>query len=405
MSTQLLLRESSEDSTMYIRDWRKALRSPPSYKVGNRTLRFRTHFVWILVALACLVLVLLYVGPVSKYQDTGASTNWAAAPSLNPTYNYTYPLSAPIITNGLQTYRIGIIADLDTESKSKGEKNVWRSFLKKGYLKYHPTKETIVVSWDKGDDTELTSSYALKDRGMELSELVTFNGKLLSFDDRTGLIYEIINGRVAQPWLLLMDGDGHTTKGFKAEWATVKDHVLYVGSMGKEWTTPEGDFVNNNPMFVKVVSPNGEVRHLNWVGSFKAIRSAMDITWPGYMIHESGMWSQLHRRWYFLPRRCSKEPYNETRDEFMGCNALIECEEYFKTVRVIPNGDTSKPTHGFSSFKFIPGTDDRVIVALKTEELKGKTSTFITAFTTSGKTLLPEERIPTDYKFEGIEFI
>lgn len=42
---------------------------------------------------------------------------------------------------------------------------------------------------------------------MELSELVVFNGRLLSFDDRTGIIYEILNDR-AIPWVLLMDGDG-----------------------------------------------------------------------------------------------------------------------------------------------------------------------------------------------------
>lgn len=42
---------------------------------------------------------------------------------------------------------------------------------------------------------------------MELSELVTFDGKLLTFDDRTGLIFEIIN-TMAIPWVLLLDGDG-----------------------------------------------------------------------------------------------------------------------------------------------------------------------------------------------------
>lgn len=42
---------------------------------------------------------------------------------------------------------------------------------------------------------------------MELSELVVFDGKLLTFDDRTGLIFEIVNDK-AVPWLLLLDGDG-----------------------------------------------------------------------------------------------------------------------------------------------------------------------------------------------------
>lgn len=141
---------------------------------------------------------------------------------------------------------------------------------------------------------------------MELSELVVYNGKLLTFDDRTGFVYEIINDKIV-PWIMLVDGDGHTMKGFKSEWATVKEQTLYVGSMGKEWTTGEGDFESYDPMYVKAVSMNGEVKHLNWVDNYKTIRSIMDITWPGYMIHESGVWSSENRKWYFLPRRCSRE--------------------------------------------------------------------------------------------------
>lgn len=50
-----------------------------------------------------------------------------------------------------------------------------------------------------------------------------------------------------------------TNKGFKSEWATVRDQVLYVGSMGKEWTTADGLFQNNNPMYLKAVTTKGEV--------------------------------------------------------------------------------------------------------------------------------------------------
>jgi soluble calcium-activated nucleotidase 1 len=35
------------------------------------------------------------------------------------------------------------------------------------------------------------------------------------------------------PWVLLNDGPGNTTKGFKAEWMTVKDQHLHVGGLGK----------------------------------------------------------------------------------------------------------------------------------------------------------------------------
>lgn len=193
--------------------------------------------------------------------------------------------------------------------------------------------------------------------------------------------------------------------GFKSEWATVKDDTLYVGSMGKEWTTAAGEFESHSPMYVKAISPSGEVRHLNWVDNFKAVRGAVDINWPGYMIHESGEWSVVRQRWYFLPRRCSKDRYNETRDEVMGCNVLIECDEQFHKVHVVRVGELTHPTRGFSSFKFVPGTEDRTIVALKTEEYNGKTSTYYTVFTVEGKVLVPDTQIETELKYEGIEFV
>ena len=58
----------------------------------------------------------------------------------------------------------------------------------------------------------------------------------------------------AIPRWILTDGNGYHAKGFeaphvrraanrgrfKAEWMAVKDEQLWIGGMGKEWTTPEG---------------------------------------------------------------------------------------------------------------------------------------------------------------------
>lgn len=69
--------------------------------------------------------------------------------------------------------------------------------------------------------------------------------------------------------------------GFKAEWLAVKDEHLFVGGLGKEWTTTSGKVVNNNPEWVKVVGYNGEVQHENWVPNYNALRSAAGIEPPG----------------------------------------------------------------------------------------------------------------------------
>lgn len=79
--------------------------------------------------------------------------------------------------------------------------------MKKGYLSYNPLTKSVVVTWDKADPIRLTTQFSLKDRGLELSELVVFDGRLLTFDDRTGIVFEIVGEKV-YPWQMIMDGNG-----------------------------------------------------------------------------------------------------------------------------------------------------------------------------------------------------
>uniref|UniRef100_A0A1B6DEG1 Soluble calcium-activated nucleotidase 1 n=1 Tax=Clastoptera arizonana TaxID=38151 RepID=A0A1B6DEG1_9HEMI len=123
----------------------------------------------------------------------------------------------------------------------------------------------------------------------------------------------------------------------------------------------------------------------------------------GYIIHESGVWSHVHKRWFFLPRRLSKLRYNDETDERMSTNVLLSTDHHFSRIQTTYIGEVS-PTHGFSTFKFIPNTDDSIIIALKTEEELGRTATYIMAFHVDGKILLPETKV-ANLKYEGLEFI
>lgn len=62
------------------------------------------------------------------------------------------------------------------------------------------------------------------------------------------------------------------------------------------------------------------------------------------------------------------------------------------------------PVRGFSSFKFLPDSRDSIIIALKTEEYQGRTSTYILAFSIDGTIVMSETKV-VDKKFEGLEFI
>ena len=123
----------------------------------------------------------------------------------------------------------------------------------------------------------------------------------------------------------------------------------------------------------------------------------------GYIIHEAAVWSEIHKRWFFLPRRASKEIYNEVDDEKKASNVMFVVDENFETIEVRKVGSLN-PTHGFSSFKFIPGTGDRIIAALKSEEDNGRIASYILAFDVNGKILMPEMKIG-EVKYEGLEFV
>ncbi|XP_037546164.1 soluble calcium-activated nucleotidase 1 [Nematolebias whitei] len=315
-------------------------------------------------------------------------------------YNDTYPLSPQEKTWDGVRYRIGVIADLDTASRSSKDQT-WFSYMKRGYLTISDSTDRLKVEWD-AEAVMLESNLAEKGRGMELSELVAFNGHLYSVDDRTGVVYRIQGSRVI-PWVILPDGDGSVSKGFKAEWLAVKDEHLFVGGLGKEWTTTSGEVVNNNPEWVKVVGYNGEVQHENWVPNYNALRSAAGIEPPGYLIHESAAWSKRHQRWFFLPRRASHEHYEETADERRATNLLLSCPADFSHITTQRVGPLNL-AHGFSSFRFVPNTDDQIILALKSEEDAGRIATYIIGFTLDGRLLLPETKIG-DVKYEGLEFI
>nr|XP_034313922.1 soluble calcium-activated nucleotidase 1 isoform X2 [Crassostrea gigas] len=303
-----------------VHEWMNAIRRPTPYRVGNARLHLKTRtLVYSVMFLAAVIILMIFIIPSRR---VSRETCIDEGIHLETNYDYTYPLSPPQkIGDGLM-FKIGLIADLDQNSKSDKKKNTWISYLH---------------------------------------------------------------------------------EGFKSEWATVKNNRMYVGGLGKEWTSIEGVVENLNPQWVKSIGPGGDVRHEDWHVYYNNMKKAADIQFPGYIIHESGGWSEIHQRWFFLPRRASHLRYTEKEDERRGTDLMFIANEKFTDIKVKHIGELSK-TRGFSSFKFIPETNDQVIVALKSEEVSGKIASYLTIFKIDGKIILKEKYVG-DVKYEGIEFI
>eukprot|EP00002_Diphylleia_rotans_P030317 TRINITY_DN621_c0_g2_i3.p1 TRINITY_DN621_c0_g2~~TRINITY_DN621_c0_g2_i3.p1 ORF type:complete len:269 (-),score=66.83 TRINITY_DN621_c0_g2_i3:208-1014(-) len=251
---------------------------------------------------------------------------------------------------------------------------------------------------------EIFTGISRKGRGAEMSELIFYDGNLLTFCDSTGLVFRVDGDRLFLR-LAIADGNGKEEKPFKTEWATTKDGLLHVGSMGKEWVQ-DGQVLHHNMEWIKVIDTCGVIRNLDWTENYQALRRAVNCTSPGYLSHEAVAWHPQRQRWIFAPRRASTDtPYSEGADENLGTNLLLLADETFTDIQVHTAGELRMDI-GVTSIKLIPNTD--VIVALKVYERANESfKTWLTVFDVEGNILSdpPLILIDSEHKFEGIEFV
>jgi len=335
--------------------------------LGTRGKLFATV---VLILLATAVLYAMVAGPGNGGGGGGGRYKGRG--------RYAAQLSYQQYGQNSNEYKIAIVADRDTASKVVTEQDMsWESEVMTATLVRNPLDGTYSVNWTS--HVRLTSKLNENGRAMELSELVHFGGRLLAFDDRTGVVSEIdLENRLAIPRYILMEGDGHTNKGQKTEWATVKDGQLYVGSIGKEWTNSKGQTLHYNPQCVKVIDTEGRISSQNWRPIFELLRKATNTVYPGYLIHEAVCWNPVIARWYFMPRKVSELPYDEEFDEERGSDTVVSLDHTFSDPQVSHIGTLDRK-RGFSSCKFIPYRETE-FVALKTMEYKGQIASCLSLF-------------------------
>jgi soluble calcium-activated nucleotidase 1 len=217
-------------------------------------------------------------------------------------------------------------------------------------------------------------------RGAEFSALEMWQGELLTMDDRTGGVFAIsVSGEndaaayataadatadataassvgsqitwaaakkispIGSEPVVLLRGDGTKKgKGLKCEWAAVKDGKMFVGSTGKERTNDDGTIAHMGEMWVKIVDADWNIQHVDWTENYNVLRTVARCQWgddphkgAGYMIHESARWSDVHQRWFFFPRKLSRETYDGDSDEKKCCNLMLSCDADFSADSVL----------------------------------------------------------------------
>lgn len=303
---------------------------------------------------------------------------------------------------GTRTFEFAVVSDLDKASRDLKHFK-WHALFRRGALTFRPETGFYKIDWS--NTTRLESTLSVKNRSMELSELVRYEGRLFAFCDITGVVFEVdAAGSHAVQRLILSDGNGRSPKPFKSEWATVKDGLLIVGSMGREWVGDDGRIQHYNPQWVKQIDPHWHVESLDWRNIFEVMRSAVGLQSPGYLWHEAIIWDSWLKRWIILPRKASSEAYSPVADETRGTNILLLATEDFSVLEQLHIGPL-EPDWGFAAVRKVPGTND-TFAALKVLEIGSRTATKICVFDLKGNMLMEPPFLHIDEKkFEGLEFV
>lgn len=163
-------------------DWRKAISAPTRYRVGSASIHMRPRDILQIAAAILVVVVIIFL-----VYNRGGSSNVTYI--IKRPYNKIYPLTKPVAISNGKKYRIGVITDLDHDSKVENEKNLWQSFYLQGYLTVSDDMKFEVTFEEKS--TELHQS-------LSMGELYS-----IIFQTVSGLIYQILHSYLVRFTILL----------------------------------------------------------------------------------------------------------------------------------------------------------------------------------------------------------
>jgi soluble calcium-activated nucleotidase 1 len=296
-----------------------------------------------------------------------------------------------------------------------------------GHLTFNVATKQWGIEWD-GAPRWISARLAVGGRGMELSTLQYWrDDKLYACDDRTGIVYELTvhDGAdpSAVPRFILPDGNGNVGRGMRCEWSTVKGDFLFLGSTGKPRTEVRtGAVMDTNALWVKSISPLGEVKHLDWSLAYERLRTAVGLppaaaagagggggaapAAAGYVIHECAAWSRVHRSWVFVPRHVSSGAYNPNDELKHGSTVLVITDAAFRTSRTVPLPQmrSSRAPYGVTECKFVPnGRDDALVIVKAVTHDDGTFESVVAMVSLDGRLIMDDAPMPPGFQFEALE--
>jgi len=356
-------------------------------------------------------------------------------------------------------FKIGIVANKVKDTNRNEDTGSFSSFLREGHLylqtnKSNPESPNITIEFDEEKGVyPLESGLNYGGKGFQLSTLNVFNGKLYSCDHKTGIVYELKKvddeaeqeqprdrdyidqnipdndqpeekkqKYVATPWIILPNGN--STEPFKCEWGIIRDNKLWIGSTGAlknkkekeaddDADAVQGDEQNQNQgptefskerQFVKRIGENGEVEDIDFSKHYEDVAETYDVNLrEGQVIHEAVEFSDETQKWLFIPRRVTKEKKNKETWDSISTNQGVFADDPFDDFTSTEFG-TLNSKLGVVSLRYIPGTNDQFVLALKYGKDEGNSATKLAVYHVSGKEVMPETDVAEGF-YSGVEFL
>nr|BAN41536.1 apyrase precursor, putative [Entamoeba invadens] len=304
-------------------------------------------------------------------------------------------------TYSLSSTKFQVIFVSDNDKYNKGLDTYGVSKVGFGHIEFKDGQWTFTPNDAK--KFEVKALYQYNKRGTEFSEIISYNGELYVFDDKTGIGHKLdtVNKKV-YPRLIMADGMGNLVTGFKHEWATIKGDQLYLGSQGLDSINQDGTYGRTNKYSVQIVNTNGSYVTINFSNVYKSLETLININLPGYTNMEGVTYSNMKKKWYFAPRKVSNTFYSDDHDVISSGKYIFAMDEDFKNPTVKEDVQFNE-TRGFSTLKLLPFHED-LIVYIKTYENGAALQSWIGMTNADGAKMMEEVSLGND-KYEGLEII
>ena len=189
-------------------------------------------------------------------------------------YNHSYPLSPPRALPSAVHWRLGVVAR--DGQVVDGELLVPRD-----------PGAPLSVQWAGSRGARLDRG----GRAVAVAALQVFNGRLFVADGVDGVVSEAVREqRVLAPRLVLAAGAGDTSETLRVAWLAVRDRLL--------WAGPALHVAAGAEAYVKVASPTGQLKHVDWAPLLAQLRRHAPET--ADMFVRAVQWSAARNAWVVL---------------------------------------------------------------------------------------------------------